>query len=106
MFSVTDRARAELARMLTQADTVPGDTFRLRPAGSCLSLLLDDVQGDDVMFGYSGRTVLVVDGGTFDLLSKTQLDLVQHADGHRLGLNHVEPTERRMKPFGQAPPAA
>ncbi len=101
MFSITEQAKAQLAKMLAKSATVPGDTFRLQPTGSFLSLVVDDVEADDVIFGHEGRTVLVLDEGTYKLLSKSRLDLIRKTAGERLGLTPIDqaivPTTRPDK---------
>lgn len=86
MFTITERAKAELVKMAAKKINVPGDAFRLQPTGSFLSLVVDDVETDDVQFQHEGYTILVLDEGTSELLSKSTLDLVDNGSGQRLAL--------------------
>lgn len=94
MLHVTSRARTELHDMLLRAlDRQPDDAgavgFRLVAGendGSQLGLALDAPGPDDEVLEHEGRSVLILDSRTSGLVGDLTLDVVETAEGIRLGL--------------------
>lgn len=95
MVHVTQRARAELCGMLVRALESRGASdevdlgFRLAPAReepNALGLRIDASRAGDAIVEHDGRSVLIVDPNTANMLEGLTLDLVETPDGERLSI--------------------
>ncbi len=92
MLQVTPEARIELhgmlMRILTERpDSNPPDLgFRLVAEGSQIGLALDAPREGDEIVNQDGRSVLMLDSPTSELVENLTLDVVETPDGTRLEL--------------------
>ncbi len=82
MLQITDDAKAELKRLLSNKVDWPGARLRLMERSSgALGLGIDIATAGDKVVDYQGDGLLVVDGGLADRLEKVLLDVDNTADG-------------------------
>lgn len=104
MIHVTTQARDALHEMLMHAlsqrsqRTGNGASlgFRIVPAGgedSQLGLALDEPRPGDSVVEHDGRSVLIVDHASAELLTDLTLDVAQTEDGPRLALREADVEE-------------
>lgn len=90
MLTVTDSAAAHLATMIDQAEAPEASAARLvaRPEG--LQLALDQPREGDETIEHDGRTVLLVDQSTAEMLTGRTLDTEQTEQGTVLSVKAAE----------------
>ena len=95
MLNVTTEARSELHEMLTRALAQQPESeqeelgLRLVAHGDSpaqLALALDAARPGDAVVEHDGRSVLLVDAPTSELLGDVTLDVVETPEGTKLGL--------------------
>ena len=79
MIEITDTARAELHRMMGGYDLDEGQGFRLATPPVWIGegdfgVVIDKPGDDDVVVDHAGETVLLVDPGLAEHLSKSVMD--------------------------------
>jgi hypothetical protein len=96
MLHVTSAARAELHDMLVRvlaqrSDPDPPDLGLRLVAEKCqLGLALDEPREGDQVVGQEGRSVLIIDPSTSELVEDRTLDVIETPQGTRLGLVNGE----------------
>lgn len=92
MLHVTTQARSELHGLLVRVlaereDPGPAEIgLRLVSQAGRLGLTLDAPHQDDEVVEQGGRSVLIVDPSTSEMLDELTLDVVETADGARFAL--------------------
>ncbi len=75
MLTISDAAGAHLAQILVQAKASDTEAVRFVLDGTKLSMQLDEVCPDDVVFAHEARTVLVLDAEVSHALRDRTLDV-------------------------------
>ncbi|HEX7009559.1 MAG TPA: hypothetical protein VF184_06225 [Phycisphaeraceae bacterium] len=86
MLTLTETARAHLARLLNEAGAPEDAAARFVAGPQGLTLYLDNLRPGDETFEYEGRTVLVLDEQVADILSERTLDVEETEEGPTLTL--------------------
>ena len=83
MLTVTESASSHLAQLLSESDAPDGAAVRIAHDKDGWSLLLDNADPDDQKYEHNGRTVLVIDPESADLLGDVTLDVqIEDAEAH------------------------
>jgi Fe-S cluster assembly iron-binding protein IscA len=75
MLTITESAGSHLAQLLSESDAPEDAAVRIAHDQEGWSLLLDNADPEDQRFEHEGRTVLVIDNESAELLGDVTLDV-------------------------------
>jgi Fe-S cluster assembly iron-binding protein IscA len=84
VLAITDAAAEQICVLLKDAKAADDTAVRILAEGNRVTLKLDEMQADDATFERDGRTILVLDQPTSELLSNETLDVKATEEGPRL----------------------
>ena len=85
--AVTESASAYMAQMLAQEGATDDTVLRMISKDNNLSLVLDEVRPDDVMYEHDGKIVLVFDKDVSNILADRTFDVKATDEGAELSLS-------------------
>lgn len=89
MFNITDAAGTKLATILEEQSCPEEMAIRLVQDNQGLALSIDTQKPGDQTYDHDGRTILLIDESTQELLGGTTLDVEESDDGGRLCLTQA-----------------
>jgi Fe-S cluster assembly iron-binding protein IscA len=90
MLEVSERARAELKKVLDTAACEPDHSLRLAITGpDQLGLGVDVERPGDEVYEYEGDTVLMVDQNIAELVKDRRLDVSETEEGRKLTIGNA-----------------